>query len=131
MKNKTCFVTEKEAARKERVNRPTKARFVRRSTGTVMIVASVGNTCGNTNTQYSNSNNRRDGKPVQADNFDHSYVTPGKNGLPILKLKLKSLFRTLVQSLEPKPRKASNAASKGLSDSWKEGRGMVWNCQWQ
>ena len=53
MKNKTSFVTKKEAARREGVNRATKARFARRSTDTVMIVAGVGNTCGNTNTQYS------------------------------------------------------------------------------
>ena len=50
-----------------------------------MIVAGVGNTCGSTNTQYSNSkdtsrsvlgnsNNRRDGEPAQADKFDHTHA---------------------------------------------------------
>ena len=51
-----------------------KASFARRSTDSVMIVTGVGNTCGNTNIQYSNSNNRRDGEPVQADKFDRSYA---------------------------------------------------------
>ena len=53
MKNKTSFATKKEEARRERVNRATKGHFARRSTDTVMIVAGVGNTCGNTSTQYS------------------------------------------------------------------------------
>ena len=50
MKNKTSFVTKKEAARRERVDQATKVRFARRPTDTVMIVAGVGNTGGNTNT---------------------------------------------------------------------------------
>ena len=65
-KNKTSFVTKKEAARRERVNWAMKTRFARRSTDTVMIVTGVSNTCGNTNTQYSNSrpNNTRDSESV-------------------------------------------------------------------
>ena len=109
MKNETSFATEKEAARRERVNRAMKARFARRSTDTAMILAGVGNICSNTNTQYSNSNNRQDGKPVQADDFDHSYDRQ--------EVEAEVVVQSSRNSLRPKPGKASraNAASKGTT----------------
>ena len=72
MKNKTSFVRKKEGARREKVRRAMTARFAHRPTDTVMPVAGVGNTSGNTD-------NRRDGEschhPVFIYRLRHLYIS--------------------------------------------------------